>query len=434
MSRCTVIHSNTGIHPNTGIRPAAFRTSWRWCAPAAIAILAATFGTARAALPVVVETLDGKKLTGELISLDGQSVVLDTAGGREKLATSGILSLKPGPVAQATTNPKPTCRVELVDGSQIAAVGYQVTNGKARIEAIGNAAIELSTKPIHWVRFLADDRNDKLARDWSQIATGKAASDLLVVRKQGALDYLEGVLGDVDDESVRFELEKELIPVKRPKVEGLIYYHASGDDLPEPLAEAVDRGGSRFEVQSIALAGDQLTLTTPAGFKFSQPLANLERLDFSSVNTQYLSGLEPASFQFASYFTPRADLPVLNESNKPRRDIGFDGLPLKLDGKAYSKGLSLHSRSEVGYRLPGKFRRFKALVGIDDSVRPGGDVQLEIRGDQKLLWEGRVRGSDAAQPLDLDITGVKRIDIVVDFGADLDIGDLLDLCEARVTK
>jgi hypothetical protein len=299
---------------------------------------------------------------------------------------------------------------------------------------VGAAQIELPTKSIHWVRFLADDRGDKLAREWLQIAGGKAASDLLVVRKQGALDYLEGVLGDVDDEVVHFELDKEAIPVKRPKVEGLIYYHAAGGDLPEALAEGVDRGGSRFQVQSIALAGDQLTLTTSAGLKISQPLSNLERLDFSSVNTQFLSALEPAAFQYAAYFPPRTDLPILAESNKPRRDVGFDGLALKLDGKAYTKGLSLHSRTEVGYRLPGKFRRLKALVGIDDSVRPGGDLQLEIRGDQKVLWEGRVRGSEAARPLDLDIAGVKRIDILVDFGADLDIADVLDLCEARVTK
>ena len=427
MSRCTPIRPT--INHSTTIR-----TVWRCCALAALAAIVPLPGTATAATPATVETLDGRKLTGELVELDSQSLVLSTAAGREKLATSSIMSLKPGAAALATTNPKATCRVELIDGSQIAAVAYHSKGGKGLIEPVGAAQIELPTRSIRWVRFLADDRNDKLAREWTQIAGGKAASDLLVVRKQGALDYLEGVLGDVDDEVVHFELDKEPIPVKRPKVEGLIYYHAAAGDLPEPLAEAVDRGGSHFQVQSVALAGDQLTLTTSGGLKISQPLSNLERLDFSSVNTQFLSALEPVAFQYAAYFPPRTDLPILAESNKPRRDVGFDGLSLKLDGKSYAKGLSLHSRTEVSYRLPGKYRRFKALVGIDDSVRPGGDVQLQIRGDQKLLWEGRVRGSEAARPLDLDIAGVKRIDILVDFGADLDIADVLDLCEARVTK
>ena len=229
-------------------------------------------------------------------------------------------------------------------------------------------------------------------------------------------------------------MEKESIPVKRPKVEGLIYYHPQAEDRPEPLAVAIDRGGSRWQVKAVEPAGERWNLTTLGGLKVVLDPEKLERLDLSSVNTQYLGALEPVSFQFTPYFPPKTELPVLSESNKPRRDLGFDGLPLKLDGKAYARGVALHSRSEVGYRLPGKYRRFKALVGIDDAVRPGGDVQLEIRADGKLLWEGRVRGSEPAQTLDLDIAGVKRIDILVDFGADLDVADVVDFCEARMTK
>ncbi len=109
-------------------------------------------------------------------------------------------------------------------------------------------------------------------------------------------------------------------------------------------------------------------------------------------------------------------------------------MPLKLDGKAYAKGLSLHSRTDVGFRLPGRFRRFKALVGIDDAVRPGGDVQVEIRGDGSCCGKAGFAVPTPAKALDLDIAGVKRIDILVDFGADLDVADVLDLCEARMTK
>ncbi len=390
-------------------------------------------GNASAGPQAIVETLDGRTLAGELVELASQAVVLDTAAGREKLPTSSIQAIRPAQ-AVAASGGKATCRVELVDGSQIAAVAFRAQSGTAQIEAAGAAEIELPTRRIHWVRFLADDRNDKLAREWAQIAAGKAASDLLVVRKQGSLDYLEGVIEGVDAEAVSFELEKETIPVKRPKVEGLIYYHASGDELSEAIAEAVDQGGSRWQVKSVALEGDQLAITTPAGLKLTRPLAALERLDYSSVNTQYLSGLEPESFQYAAYFAARTDFPILVDAYKPRRDTGFDGLPLKLDGKTYSKGLSLHSRSEASYRLPGKFRRFKAVVGIDDVVRPAGDLQLEIRGDKKRLWEGRIRGTEAARSIDLDIADVKRIEFVVEFGADLDVADVLDLCEARVTK
>jgi hypothetical protein len=36
--------------------------------------------------------------------------------------------------------------------------------------------------------------------------------------------------------------------------------------------------------------------------------------------------------------------------------------------------------------------------------------------------------------LDLDISGVRRLEIVVDYGKGGDMGDQLNLCEARLTK
>jgi hypothetical protein len=36
--------------------------------------------------------------------------------------------------------------------------------------------------------------------------------------------------------------------------------------------------------------------------------------------------------------------------------------------------------------------------------------------------------------LNLPLLGVRRLEILVDFSDDLDIGDFVDLCEARVTK
>ncbi len=103
------------------------------------------------------------------------------------------------------------------------------------------------------MRFVGEERSDKLAKDWARSSRATGPADLLVVRKQGALDYLEGVLGDVDDEIVHFELDGDPIPVKRPKVEGLIYYHAKGDRSPNRSPWRVDRGGSRW--QSLDRAG-----------------------------------------------------------------------------------------------------------------------------------------------------------------------------------
>jgi hypothetical protein len=76
------------------------------------------------------------------------------------------------------------------------------------------------------------------------------------------------------------------------------------------------------------------------------------------------------------------------------------------------------------------------VAGIDQLVaRNGrGDVHVVISGDGKPLWEADVRGTGEPQTLDLDVSGVRDLEILVDFGSDLDISDHLDLADARVIQ
>ena len=195
------------------------------------------------------------------------------------------------------------------------------------------------------------------------------------------------------------------------------------------------RGGTRLALGSVALADGRLQATTTAGLKLSLPLDEVARFDFSAGKIAFLSDLTPESFKYVPYFGFKDQPAAVSEFYAFRRDSGFDQQPLKLDGKTYAKGLALASRSTLVYRLPGKFRLLKTVIGIDDSAGEGGDVHVEFHGDGgKLLWQGDVRAADAPRELEIDVAGVKRLEIVVDYGGDLDIGDWLDLAEARVTK
>ena len=78
---------------------------------------------------------------------------------------------------------------------------------------------------------------------------------------------------------------------------------------------------------------------------------------------------------------------------------------------------------------------FQATVGIDDSVRETGSVQLS-RSRATARRCGRATFAAASRPTSWSWTsaGVKRLEIVADYGDDLDIGDRLDLGDAQVTK
>jgi hypothetical protein len=117
-----------------------------------------------------------------------------------------------------------------------------------------------------------------------------------------------------------------------------------------------------------------------------------------------------------------------------RRDRSLDGKPLSLGGKTYARGLAIHSKTTLRYRIAGEFTRLKAVMGIDDSVCRQYGVRVVISGDGKALFEGDVRGTDAPRPLDLDVAGVRDLEILVDFGGDLDSCDHLDLADAKLLK
>jgi hypothetical protein len=115
-------------------------------------------------------------------------------------------------------------------------------------------------------------------------------------------------------------------------------------------------------------------------------------------------------------------------------DVNFDSQPLKLNKTTFAKGLAMHSRTEIVYRLPGAYGRFKAIAGIDDSVAAKGRIHLIIRGDDKVLFDSPINGGESPKAIDLDISGTRRLTILVDYGDTFGAGDHLILGNARIYK
>ncbi len=380
------------------------------------------------------QSLDGQTVAGQIASLDARQVVLRSDAGETTLALGSLAALARRD-ANTDARRKAKLWVELVDGSGLAAVDYAVQGDTARLTLCSGVAAEMPSRNVQWVRFSAPAADDeKLDKQWTDIIATKATADLLVVRKNGALDYLEGVQGDVDADTCSFELDKEVIPVKRPKVEGIVYFRRAGAQLPEAVGQLATADGSRLALRAIELKDDAVHLTTPGGVAFDVPLSEVVRFDFSLGKIAFLSDLTVESATTVPYLDFKEPPAAIVASYQFRRDASFEGNPLRLDGKVYRKGLSLQSRSVLAYKLPGKFRLFKSVVGIDDSVRETGDVHVEIKGDGKVLWQGDIMSADAAQELEVDVAGVKRLEIVVDYGEDSSFGDWLDFADARVTK
>ncbi len=175
-------------------------------------------------------------------------------------------------------------------------------------------------------------------------------------------------------------------------------------------------------------------MITVCGVELSLQSAQLSKIDFSSGNTIWLDELQPESLDWRPFVASKLPHDRLASLFDPRRSAGLGGKPLELGDQLFQRGLAIRSRTEMTYRLTGDYRRFHAIVGIDDRVREGGNVLLTITADDRELFSQTVTGRDEPISLELDISGARRLKILVDFGAELDIADHLNLCDARITK
>jgi chitodextrinase len=117
---------------------------------------------------------------------------------------------------------------------------------------------------------------------------------------------------------------------------------------------------------------------------------------------------------------------------------GGDGRTLQLNGKTYAKGLGVHAGSELVYPLDGTFTRFKADVGIDDYVTAGqASVVFDVYLDQATtpaFRSGTMRASSATTSVDVDLTGVRRLRLVVTDAGDGVGYDHADWADARLER
>lgn len=140
---------------------------------------------------------------------------------------------------------------------------------------------------------------------------------------------------------------------------------------------------------------------------------------------------------FLSDLTPTAveEVPFFDRIISHRVDQSLFGGPLTLKTGKLERGISMHSRSALHYDVGGSFQKFRCTVGFDSTAGELGRVALRVMGDGKPIFENNnYAATEAPFPLDLDITSVKQLTLVVDFGEGEDVGDSIIWANARLVR
>lgn len=245
-------------------------------------------------------------------------------------------------------------------------------------------------------------------------------------------DELTGTILALDDKAVQFESGSGKLTVEVEKVAALAF---NATLVLEPRLTGLRmlvglRDGSRVTAVAISSQQNQARLKLSGGVELTAPLEAIVALQTLGGRSQYLSDLAPASYRHLPYLT--LEWPY-------RNDRSVAGGPLRAGGKLLAKGLGMHSPARITYELPGAMKRFDAEVAIDAEAGNRGSVIFRVFiDDGSGAWQERlatpvVRGGQHPLPVTADITGAKRISLLVDYADRGDEMDHADWLNARVS-
>jgi hypothetical protein len=255
-------------------------------------------------------------------------------------------------------------------------------------------------------------------------------------------ERLSGILDGVDQGGVRFSSERlgrRELAFSRVRALALASLEGEKPARPGGVSIAVHlQNGSLLSGELESLSNERLILGHRQLGKLRIEVEAVAQLAVLGGRCQYLSDLEPARTH--EHLGPlfRAKMPF-------QRDASVTGAPLRMGGKAFTKGLGVHAYSLLEYDLAGGFKRFQATIGLDESARPqggedgsgaAGAVVFRVHLDGKVLLELPLTHRDPPRAIDLPVAGGKRLGLEVDFGeTDFHLAlDRANWAEARVIR
>ncbi len=104
---------------------------------------------------------------------------------------------------------------------------------------------------------------------------------------------------------------------------------------------------------------------------------------------------------------------------------------MSIAGRVFERGIGTHAVSTIPLQLEGKAVSISGWVGLDDETEGRGSVEFRVVADGAEIWNsGIMKSGTEAKSFDLDIKGVKSLDLVASDagdGSDYDHADWADL-------
>lgn len=357
------------IHPQT----ASLATIL--CAALFFALLSQLLG---ANTDVSVTMLDGSAIAGTLVSADSNKIAIQTK--------SGPVEKSAGDIGRVRFNSKrmpqsPPVELFLLDGSR--AFGNKLTgrsSGWLLTEAGGNE-IAIPAKALKAAK-LKPVANE-LASAWqTAIAETKTADAVIVARPGNTFDRINGVIVQVQEASVSFDLDGQQIDIPSEKLIGLVWFQRELERV-KPTIEVSLTDHSVWMAESLSIKAEVLELKTLLGQSVSLPLSKVLSIDYSTANIRWLSDVEAIEAIAVKSIEFKTQLASMDRAFAPRFVV--NGRAPLSSSAAADKDLYFPSPGHYTFRVPSGFSSLQCRVERTDEGSQRTDLILEVwQDDQKV--------------------------------------------------
>jgi hypothetical protein len=364
--------------------------------------------------------VDGTPFQARLTSVDAHwKLTFDAAGKQKTLAAADLVEwghpaeLRKGPI------------VVLADGGRLVANVTESDRTQLSVTSRLLGDLKLPLDSLAGIVFRAPPNAQELDALLDRIARGPGRADLAILENG---DTIAGLIEATSGDKLSIKGDLGHIEVAMQRVVAVIFNPALRQ-LPAARAGAAWvglRDGTRLLASQLVLHGDDTQLTELGGTAWKAKRDDLVFLMPQTDRAVFLSDIRPDEYRF---------LPYLDLKWPYHPDRNVTGGQLRCGGRLYQKGVGVHSAARLSYKLDRPWSRFQAEIGIDDSTGGRGSVGCRVFVDGQLKFSSpAVRGGMAPQPVSVDLSGAKQLDLVVDYGEAGDVMDHADWLDARLVK
>ncbi len=396
-------------------------------------------------------TLDGRKITGEIVSIVGNELTFKSPKGEEKFLVTTLNAVTTGPAPKALPAGTKHTTVELVDGSLFHCSDIVIKGKMLEMKLLGASPRTVSVLmrdregrgAVYAVNREAGDA--KLEQDFRNLLRNRSPKDKFVFKRKvkndegvevDALDSEAGTFGEGDAEAgaVKFTDDKDgkVSEARMSRISGMIFNQKIGA-APPAICKIIDSDGNDLVAAAVKRTDKGYSVTCVSGAKIDLVAANVAKFDFAAGAVKFLSDLDPVTIQESG-----------TDPEHYQKDKNLDRRPIRLvtdpgSGKSlvYSKGITLKAKTIIAYELKSQYKSFRAMAGVDadpDNAAPS-QVKITIDDGMQVLWKGTIKKGQKPVDLNLSVQNVDRLKITVESdGTVTDLGNQVSLANARVLK